>query len=268
MQSSPVVRWVDGHSNEVVVTGRRKAEAELDPGGAAEDARRLGRLLPPLRAHAALLPRGRGRACPPPARSAAASSAIAARAAPRRSRRRSRSSARSAARPFATPSCSGRPSAAPASRGEAASPSHYVICEKRISVTMSSSADLAVVELAQEPASSSTRRICGLSCSISRGESSRERLHLDLVDDRVEDALALAVARAAEHGHDHALPVLRRLVAEADRGGLATGAELLGDGRVVEVEGERRHRRPRQLYEGRPAAASRARLRAISRSPL
>src|SRR5688572_23164005 len=37
-------------------------EAELDPGGAAEDARRLHVFLPRLRLRLALLPRGRGRA--------------------------------------------------------------------------------------------------------------------------------------------------------------------------------------------------------------
>ena len=39
-----------------------EAQTELDPGGASKDPRRLGRLLPAVRAHPALLPRGRERA--------------------------------------------------------------------------------------------------------------------------------------------------------------------------------------------------------------
>ena len=141
-----------------------------------------------------------------------------------------------------------------------------MIWENRISVTISSSATSRLYSCPRNQTISSTRRICGLSCSISRGDSSGERLHLDLVDDRVEDALALPVAHAAEHGHDHALLVLRRLVAEPDRRGLASRAELIGDGGVVEVERERRHRRPGN-YRGSFASISTA-LAAISRSPL
>ena len=69
----------------------------------------------------------------------------------------------------------------------------------------------------------------------------REGLHLDLVDHRVEDLLALPVARADEDGDDHALPVLRRLVAKPDRDGLAAGAQLVRHDRGIEVQGEGRH---------------------------
>ena len=72
---------------------------------------------------------------------------------------------------------------------------------------------------------------------LARGEV-REGLHLDLVDHRVEDFLALAVARADEHGDDHPLAVLRRLVAEADRDRLATRPQLIGDHGRVKVQGE------------------------------
>ena len=146
----------------------RGAPGELDPGGAAEDARRLGRVLPRC-GHTLRYFLEDETDCRPPARSAGASFATAARAATRRSPRRSRSSARSAARPCASPSSSGRRSAAPdadqrfcrravgrsfarrtdaflpalrrrARGGNIVSPAHYVIWEKRISVTISSSA--------------------------------------------------------------------------------------------------------------------------------
>ncbi len=52
----------------------------------------------------------------------------------------------------------------------------------------------------------------------------------------------------------------------ADRRRLATGAQLLGDSGVVEVEGERRHRRPRN-YRGSSSSSSAA-FTAMSRSPL
>ena len=72
--------------------------------------------------------------------------------------------------------------------------------------------------------SSSVCRISGLSCSISFGDSSPSRLHLDLVDHRVEDVLARAEAGAGEHGDDHPLLVLARLVAEPDRRRLAVAS--------------------------------------------
>src|SRR5262249_3157401 len=84
-----------------------------------------------------------------------------------------------------------------------------------------------------------------------------ERLHLDLVDDGVEDPLALPVAGAAEDRDDHALPVLGGLVPKADRRRLAARAKLLGDRRVVEVEGERRDRGGRATIEGRPPGSPR-----------
>src|SRR4029453_8827765 len=67
-----------------------------------------------------------------------------------------------------------------------------------------------------------------------------QALHLDLVDDGVEDLLARAVALADENLDDHALLVLRGLVAEADRGGLSTRPQLVGDDGRVEVEGVHR----------------------------
>ena len=106
---------------------------------------------------------------------------------------------------------------------------------------------------------SSARRISGLSCSISRGESSREALHLDPVDHRVEDVLARPVAGADEHRDDHPLRVLVRLVAEPDRRGLPVRAELRLDDRRVEVEGERRHVRPRSYALSASAAKRLAR---------
>src|SRR5690348_13812606 len=62
-------------------------------------------------------------------------------------------------------------------------------------------------------------------------------LHLDLVDDGVEDLLAHAEALAHEHAHDLTLLVLPALVAETDRRRLAVVAQLVGDDRGVEVEG-------------------------------
>ena len=142
--------------------------------------------------------------------------------------------------------------------------------------------DLAVVELARGSAPSrSARRTSGLSCSISRGESSREALHLDLVDHRVEDVLARPEAGADEHRDDHSLLVLARLVAEPDRRRLAVGAELRLDDRRVEVERERGtgprsyvcsrgERRPRLLGHLALAArrrAARAPRRAAASAP-
>src|SRR5690349_20140148 len=62
-------------------------------------------------------------------------------------------------------------------------------------------------------------------------------LHLDLVDDRVEDLLAHAEALPHEHAHDLALLVLPAIVAEPDRRRLAMVAQLVGDDRGIEVEG-------------------------------
>src|SRR5882672_678958 len=82
--------------------------------------------------------------------------------------------------------------------------------------------DLAVVELAQE-----ARHLVGpadlgiVVLDLARRELA-EGLHLDLVDDGLEDALARAEADAAEHLHDHALLVLARLVTETNRRRLAT----------------------------------------------
>src|SRR5581483_9775800 len=99
-----------------------------------------------------------------------------------------------------------------------------------------------------------------------------ERLHLDLVDDGVEDVLTRAVARAAEDADDHALVVLVGLVAETDRAGLPMAPELVGEDRRVEVE--RVHRGmtillQRRRDHSRPRSRTRSTARlAISRSPL
>ena len=106
--------------------GGEAKEAELDPGGAAEDARRLHVLLPRLRLGLALLPRGRGRAAgrlPALRRRDAPPLPASAR---RRSRPPSRSSARSAAprsgRPRCSASGSASPAASPAAAAAAAAP--------------------------------------------------------------------------------------------------------------------------------------------------
>ena len=90
-----------------------------------------------------------------------------------------------------------------------------------------------------------------------------QRLHLDLVDDRVEDLLPRAEALAGEHLHDHPLPVLAGLVAEADGDRLAPAPQLVGDDRRVEVEGVHR---PGEGDEERPhhTASSESSLRARS----
>src|SRR6201746_336618 len=61
-------------------------------------------------------------------------------------------------------------------------------------------------------------------------------LHLDIVDDRGEDLLARAVAKADGDPDDLAALVLVALVAEPDRGRLAAAFELIDEDRRVEVE--------------------------------
>src|SRR4051812_41394234 len=100
--------------------------------------------------------------------------------------------------------------------------------------------DLAVVELAQEVGHlvvAADLRVVVL--DLPRRQLA-ERLHLDLVDHRVEDVLTRAEADAAEDAHHHALLVLAGLVAEPDRGRLSARPELVGDERRVEVEGVHR----------------------------
>ena len=69
-----------------------------------------------------------------------------------------------------------------------------------------------------------------------------DRLHLDLVDHGVEHVLAGAEAGADEHGDDHPLLVLARLVAETNRRGLPVRPQLGLDDRRVEVQREGGHR--------------------------
>src|SRR3954464_13911848 len=96
--------------------------------------------------------------------------------------------------------------------------------------------DLAVVELAEEVGhlvGAADLRVVVL--DLPRRQLA-ERLHLDLVDHRVEDVLPRAEAGAAKDTDDHALLVFARLVAEPDRGRLPSRPELVGDERRVEVE--------------------------------
>src|SRR6266496_6289267 len=57
-----------------------------------------------------------------------------------------------------------------------------------------------------------------------------------IFDYRIENLVAWAVTGTDEHGDDHALPVLARLVAQADGGRLAMAPQLVRDDRRVEVE--------------------------------
>ena len=208
--------------------------------------------------------RRRRASCRRRAPSAASRCAAAAPPAARASRRRSRSSARSAARSSARRSSSAARSASPAAdRLPACAGSGRAtgaqICRRgpsgiRQNTRTSSDdlreadhgdgvvlGDLAVVELPEpvgELVGAADLRVVVL--DLARRELA-EALDLDLVDHGVEDLLALPVADADEHGHDHPLLVLRRLVAEPDRRGLALRAELVGDDRRVEVERVHRH---------------------------
>ena len=88
--------------------------------------------------------------------------------------------------------------------------------------------DVAVVELAEEAdelLDAADLRVVVL--DLARRELA-EPLDLDLVDDGVEDLLALAVAQPDEHGDDHPLAVLARLVARA---GSWRSSALSGAGR-------------------------------------
>src|SRR5438874_11626650 len=100
--------------------------------------------------------------------------------------------------------------------------------------------DLAVVELAEEAGHLVGAADLGVVVLNLPRRQLAERLHLDLVDHRVEDVLARAEADTAEDAYHHALLVLPGLVAEPDRGRLPTGPKLVGDERRVEVEGVHR----------------------------
>ena len=104
-----------------LVSDGRAAEAELDPGGAPQDARRLGRVLRRLRLHAPVLRRARGRAAGRLPDLRAARCATSARPAAPGSRPPSSSSARSAARRCARPSSSAARSGSPAGERSATS---------------------------------------------------------------------------------------------------------------------------------------------------
>ena len=107
---------------------------------------------------------------------------------------------------------------------------------------------------------SSTRRISGLSCSISFGESSPSRFTSTLSITASKIFFRGPKRGAGEHRDDHPLPVLAGLVAEPDRRRLAAAAQLVLDDRRVEVE-----RRPPAADHRAPRASSA--LAAISRSP-
>src|SRR3954470_5275755 len=99
-----------------------------------------------------------------------------------------------------------------------------------------------------------------------------EALHLDLVDDGVEDLLPRAEANTAEHRDDLTLLVLLGLVAEADRRGLALRPELIRDDGGVEVQSV--HRSPsistgrRERHHSSCSANRAIACRAMARSPL
>ena len=117
---------------------------------------------------------------------------------------------------------------------------------------------------------SSTWRISGLSCSISRGERSPSRFTSTLSMTASKIFSRWPVALPDEDGDDHPLAVLRRLVAEADGCALAARPELVGDGRGVEVQ--RVHRHGRANYraspdEQRPAPGGRSRVPTDTREP-
>src|SRR5436189_5477444 len=76
--------------------------------------------------------------------------------------------------------------------------------------------DVAVVQLAQEAGHLLRPPDLGVVVLDLARRQLLERLDLDLVDDRVEDPLPRAEARAREHLDDHPLLVLRGFVAEPD----------------------------------------------------
>ena len=134
---------------------------------------------------------------------------------------------------------------------------------------MSSWAISLPVDLARKPTVSSRRRNSGLSCSMSRGERSRDPLHLDVVDHRREDLLARAVLVADRDPDDLAALVLARLVAEPDRGRLAAALELVDEGGREEVEREQAARHGESQPNGIrdvPATRDSPRCRSAARS--
>ena len=84
------------------------------------------------------------------------------------------------------------------------------ICEKRITVTVSSSETGRLYSRAEPLDELVDAPDLGVVVLDLTRRELAERLDVDLVDHGVEDLLALAVACADEHGDDHALAVLRR----------------------------------------------------------
>src|SRR5579862_1812948 len=153
--------------------------------------------------------------CRPPVPPAAASSFTAARPATPRSRRPSRSTARSAKSRCARPSSTASRSAA--TRGRPALLDRRE-ADDRDEVVAS---DLAVVELAQEVRHLLRAADLGVVVLDLPRREVAQPFHLDLVDHRVENVLPRPETRPDEHGDDHPLLVLARLVAEPDRRRLA-----------------------------------------------
>src|SRR6266536_1975301 len=98
-------------------------------------------------------------------------------------------------------------------------------------------ADLPVVELTEEARHLLGPTDLGVVVLDLAGRELGELLDLDLVDHSVEDLHPRAVAGPREDLDDHPLPVLARLVAEADRRRLPAAAQLVGHHGRVEVQG-------------------------------
>ena len=133
--------------------------------------------------------------------------------------------------------------------------------EKRITVIGVFLGHLAVVELGEPLVNSSSRRISGLSCSISRGERSSSTSPRPCRSPRRRSSRAARSATPTRTRDDHPLPVLPGLVAKADRRGLAPRPQLVGDDGRVEVQRDRSA--PARAY--RLASARSNPRRAVSR---
>ena len=126
------------------------------------------------------------------------------------------------------------------------------ICEKRITVTVSSSADGPRVDLLEEVdclLAAPELRVVVLDVA---GRELGDLLHLDVVDHRGEDLLPGLVAVADRDPDDLAALVLARLVAQPDRGRLPAAAELVDEDRRVEVEDVEGGVHPASLLQARP----------------
>src|SRR5918995_311057 len=210
------------------VAGRPPLKSERDgggirlaPRGAPQDARRLGHLLPRLRPRSALFRRERGRAPAhlPDLRRRDATPLPRLRSAVQLGLRRRVRGVRLRA---------------PLSRAvrHAHPPPRLILdvgeMDDRDGVRLG---HRPVVELSEEGGHLLSPADLGVVLLELPRRTLAERLHLDLVDDRVEDLLARPVPQPGEHLDDHSLLVLTGLVAEANRRGLAPRAQLVGDDR-------------------------------------